>query len=78
MDKMLWTTCRGQNVVVKMSWTKCRGQYVLVKKCSGQDAPGIVVHDCVLPGLPQDKIINLIEILYRNHRSVSAEKPQIL
>ena len=43
VDKMLWTKCRGQNVVVKMSWTKCRGQYVLVKKCSGQDAPGIVV-----------------------------------
>ena len=44
VDKMLWTKYRGQNVVVKILWTKCRGQYVLVKKCSGQDAPGIVVH----------------------------------
>ena len=44
VDKMSWSKCRGQNVVVEMSWTKCRGQYVLVKQCSGQDAPGIVVH----------------------------------
>ena len=44
VDTMSWTKCCGQNVVVRMSWTKCRGQYVLVKKCSGQDAPGIVLH----------------------------------
>ena len=37
VDKMLWTKCRGQNVVNKMSWSICSG-----KKCSGQDAPGIL------------------------------------